>query len=227
MSANEPNIAPHRAMSISEVSAATGVSARRIVSLIEDAILPESVCLKNGKTQALRAYSMPMTVFCEKDSTAIDKRMRNEVLHLAGNFAKENWRRLLDDPEQAESLRFMSGRNEIALGKHVREAMIGLNRLIDARGRVVEDPDMLGGIPTIRGKRISVYQIAGLCENEEVDTVLEHYPSLSRADVEAAALYAKAYPIPPRRQLTDRQRANAYPGARLISKTVMKLSTQA
>lgn len=227
MPANERNIAPYRAMSISEASAATRVSARRIERLIEEAILPESVCLKNGNTQALRAYSMPMTVFCEKDSTVFDKRMGNEIMHLVGNFAKENWRRLLDDPEQAESLRFSSGRNEIALGKHVREAMVGLNRLIDARGRVVEDPDMLGGIPTIRGKRISVYQIAGLCENEEVDTVLEHYPSLSREEVEAAALYAKAYPIPPRRQLTDLQRANAYPGARLISKTVMKLSTQA
>ena len=224
---NERNIAPHRAMSISEASAATGVPAGRIERLIEDAILPESVCLNNDKTQALRAYSMPMTVFCEKDSTVFDKPMRNEVLHLAGNFAKENWRRLLDDPEQAESLRFTSGRIEIALGMYVREAMVGLNRLIDARDRVVEDPDMLGGIPTIRGKRISAYQIAGLRENEELDTVLEHYPSLSSEDVEAAALYAKAYPIPPRRQLTDRQRANAYPGARLISKTVMKLSAQA
>lgn len=64
MSANERNIAPHRAMSISEASAATRVSARRIECLIEDAILPESVCPKNGYARALRACSMPMTVFC-------------------------------------------------------------------------------------------------------------------------------------------------------------------
>ena len=227
MLANGQDIAPHQAMSISEASVATGVSSRWINRLIEDEILPKSVCLKNGKTHALRAYSMPMTVFCAKDRSVFDKRMRNEVMRLAGNFAKENWRQLLDDPEQAKNLRFAAGRVAFALGKHVREAMIGLNRLIDARNRVVEDPDMLGGIPTIRGKRISVYQIAGLRENEEIDTILEHYPSLSREDVEAAALYAKAYPIPPRRRLTDRQRANAYPGARLISKTVMKLPTRA
>ena len=179
MPAIELDITPHRAMSISESAAVTGVSTRRIKRFIEDAILPESVCLNNGNTYALCAYSMPMTVFCAKDCAVFDKSVLNEAMRQAGNFAKENCRRLLDDPEQAESLRFTNERVAFGLGECVRDAMIGLSKLIDTRNRVVENPDMLGGIPTIRGKRISVYQIAGLRENEKIETILEHYPSLS------------------------------------------------
>ena len=88
-----------------------------------------------------------------------------------GNFAKRNWSRLLENPGHSEQLWFRTEMISVDIGKPVRLAMIGLNKLIDARSRVVEDPNIRGGIPTIRGTRIGVYQIAGLRKNEDMEVV--------------------------------------------------------
>ena len=221
--ANAHDIAPNLPMSISEACAATGISSRKITRLIDDEVLPKSVCLKRGKAWALRAYSMPMAVFCAYYRAVFDKRIQYIVTSLVGNFAKKNWKSLLEDPRKSLGLRYDAELISVDLGKPVLQAMLGLNRLIDARSRVVEDPEIRGGIPTIRGTRIGVYQLAGLRENEDMETILEHYPWLSREDVDAAALYAKAYPKSCRKRLTPLQRLKYYPGARLVSHTVMEL----
>lgn len=221
--ANGHDIAPDKAMSISEACVATSLSARKINRLIDEEVLPDSVCLKLGSARALLAYSMPMTILYACDWSVFGKRIRGKVANLMGNFAKRNWSRLLENPGQSEQLWFRTEMISVDLGKPVRQAMIGLNKLIDARSRVVEDPDIRGGIPTIRGTRIGVYQIAGLRKNEDMDTILEHYPRLRREDVEAAELYAKAYPKPRQKRLTPIQRLKYYPGARLISHATVEL----
>jgi hypothetical protein len=48
--------------------------------------------------------------------------------------------------------------------------------------------------PVIRGTGISPYAIAGLSAGQTVSQIIEDYPSLSRAQVEAAIEYAKIYP---------------------------------
>ena len=216
-------IAPYRAMTISEASAATGLPGRRIIRLIDEEILPGSVCQMRGRKRTLRAYSMPMTIFGASDAEALGKRTRLAIMRLVGRFAKNNWQRLLDDPGQANDLSFATGSIVISLGNYVKEAMVGLNRLMDAQKRVVEDPDIRGGIPTIRGTRIGVYEIAGLRLSEDVDTILEHYPRLSGKDVEAAELYAKAYPIRRRKPDTGAERVKAFPGYRWVSETIVNL----
>jgi hypothetical protein len=48
--------------------------------------------------------------------------------------------------------------------------------------------------PVIRGTGVSAYAIAGLSAGQTVAQILEDYPTLSRAQVEAAIEYAKVYP---------------------------------
>lgn len=48
--------------------------------------------------------------------------------------------------------------------------------------------------PVIRGTGISPYAIAGLSAGQTVSQIIEDYPSLSRAQVEAAIEYARIYP---------------------------------
>jgi uncharacterized protein (DUF433 family) len=48
--------------------------------------------------------------------------------------------------------------------------------------------------PVIRGTGISAYAIAGLSAGQTVAQIIEDYPTLSRAQVEAAIEYAKVYP---------------------------------
>jgi uncharacterized protein (DUF433 family) len=66
-----------------------------------------------------------------------------------------------------------------------------LGRLVALRSRV-ETP--ASGEPMIRGTTVPVYVVAGLTKGETVREILEDYPSLTRAQVETAIEYAKAYP---------------------------------
>jgi len=62
---------------------------------------------------------------------------------------------------------------------------------MDWRERVVTDPDILLGKPTVKGTRLSVELILGwLGQGWTVDMLLENYPTLSRDDVLAALAFA-------------------------------------
>ena len=60
---------------------------------------------------------------------------------------------------------------------------------------VVEDPEIRGGEPCIRGTRVGVYEIARMLEHgAPEDEILEGYPSLKREQLELAKIYVGAYP---------------------------------
>ena len=59
--------------------------------------------------------------------------------------------------------------------------------------RITVDPRQMGGLPCIRGMRITVSTIIGqLAAGRTIDDVLGDYPYLERADVLAALEYAAA-----------------------------------
>lgn len=65
---------------------------------------------------------------------------------------------------------------------------------MDWRERIVCDPEILVGKPSIKGTRISVELILGwLGAGWSVEQVLENYPRLQREDVLAALIYASEY----------------------------------
>lgn len=189
-----PEIAADKAILIKEAAIATGVSARKINRLIDDAVLPKSVWVKVDGRRALRAYAVPMVSFGASDGAKLSKSMRLEAMRMIGKFAKSNWRRLRNEPEHAKVLRLESGCVMIDLGETVSAAMAGLNKWSDALHRIIVDPDVRGGLPVVRGTRISVYEIADALSSDGLDATLDDFPALSRDDAEAAAFYAKAHP---------------------------------
>lgn len=59
--------------------------------------------------------------------------------------------------------------------------------------RVTVDPAQMGGVPCIRGLRVTVSMLLGqLAAGRTVEQVLEDYPYLEREDVKAALEYAAA-----------------------------------
>lgn len=57
--------------------------------------------------------------------------------------------------------------------------------------RITIDPEIFGGKPIIRGRRIAVEHVLGmLAAGDDVDTVLEGYPWLEREDILASLAYA-------------------------------------
>ena len=61
---------------------------------------------------------------------------------------------------------------------------------------IVCDPDMRGGQPTLKGHRITVYEIANTVKYHGYEEVYALYPWVSKEKIEAAVQYAKAHPRP-------------------------------
>ncbi len=62
---------------------------------------------------------------------------------------------------------------------------------MDWRERIVTDPDILVGKPTIKGTRLSVELILGwLAQGWTHEMLIENYPSLTPEDIRAALAFA-------------------------------------
>jgi uncharacterized protein (DUF433 family) len=62
---------------------------------------------------------------------------------------------------------------------------------MDWQDRIVTDPDILLGKPTIKGSRIAVEIVLDrLADGWSMETLLEAYPHLSKEDVQAALAYS-------------------------------------
>ena len=56
--------------------------------------------------------------------------------------------------------------------------------------RIVVDPEIFGGKPIIRGRRLAVEHVLGmLAAGDTIETLLEGYPWLEEEDVRACMLY--------------------------------------
>lgn len=59
------------------------------------------------------------------------------------------------------------------------------------KSRIIIDPKICSGKPVIRGTRIMVKNILGLvAAGYDLKKILECYPQITKADVQAALLYA-------------------------------------
>ena len=200
------SITPDRPILVAEVAAAAGVSERRVNRLIDDSILPRSVSVKIGARRALRAFAVPMVRFGASDGAKLSKATRLEAMRLIETYTKANWHRLCREPGQAATLQFESGCLVVTLGETVSAAMAGLNRLGAALDRVVADPDVRAGLPVLRGTRIGAHEIADALACDGMAAVLQDYPTLTKEDVEAGVLYARAHPRSGRPRANDRRR---------------------
>ncbi len=60
--------------------------------------------------------------------------------------------------------------------------------------RINANPQIFGGKPIIRGRRLAVEHILGmLAAGDTIETILEGYPWLEREDVQACLVYARRH----------------------------------
>jgi uncharacterized protein (DUF433 family) len=58
--------------------------------------------------------------------------------------------------------------------------------------RITVNPEIFGGKPIIRGRRLAVEHVLGmLAGGDSIDDILREYPWLERDDVQACLVYAK------------------------------------
>lgn len=57
--------------------------------------------------------------------------------------------------------------------------------------RITTNPEIFGGKPIIRGRRLAVEHVLGmLAAGDDFDTILQGYPWLEREDIQACLVYA-------------------------------------
>lgn len=57
--------------------------------------------------------------------------------------------------------------------------------------RITIDPDIFGGKPIVRGRRLAVEHVLGmLAAGDDPDTILSGYPWLEKEDIQACLVYA-------------------------------------
>lgn len=62
---------------------------------------------------------------------------------------------------------------------------------MDLSDRIVRSLDVMGGKPRVRGTRVTVGTVVGLlASGHRAEAILDAYPYLERADVDAALAYA-------------------------------------
>jgi len=64
--------------------------------------------------------------------------------------------------------------------------------MADLLERITVNPEIFGGKPIIRGRRLAVEHVLGmLAAGDDVETILEGYPWLEREDVLACVEYGR------------------------------------
>jgi uncharacterized protein (DUF433 family) len=114
-----------------------------------------------------------------------------EELHLTANDAYRLLRQAQDAGEP--SIISIGELVRIDTGKALADVRRRMALYEHARERIVSDPDIMGGTPTIRGTRITAEAVLGrIAAGDTIESILEDYPYLDRETVEGAAVYAAA-----------------------------------
>ena len=203
-----PRSDPHadRPLSVREAAVVAGVAHRRVHRMIDDDLLPRAALVRGGPERRLRPVACAMIRFEAANGAALTKELRRRVM-----------RALLDAGEGDGATVFAEGDVTVDLSRALRETARELEALRRAEAEVMEDPDIRGGLPVLRGTRIGVHEAAGLVRSGGVKEALAAYPSLTHERVEAVLLYAEAHPRPGR----PRRPGPPAPGAAARSSTRM------
>lgn len=196
-------------LTTTEAAVAAGVSVPQINRIIDERILPEDL-YSTSPTRSFRTDAALLIAFYIETADWLTTTARLEAIRNARAHCL-TWDEWKDCTVGDHYLTICFS----DLWKAVDER---LRRLSEAHAMVVEDPEILGGTPVIRGTRIPVYDVAAQAEaGVPMAEILEMYPRLNAAQVALASIYAKA--VPPR----GRPRSLSIPGASVISVTKKRL----
>ena len=167
-------------LSANEAACVTGVPLKQVHRIIDTGLLGSAADIRSGSRVILRGGLVGLKLAHET----------MDVLTLDGR--RRLVRYLFDNPK-AKVARDRSVSVDIRLMKS--EVRSGLSSLVRARRLISADEAVLGGAACIKGTRIPAHDIADMLANgDNMRAIREAYPTLAEEQVEAAALYARAYP---------------------------------
>jgi len=174
------------ALTAREAACVTGVPLKRVHRIIDSELLDGCVSIRKG-TRAVLQSSLVALKIAHETAEALTLDARRKLA-----------RHILDNPHSK-----IAPTGVVNVDLHPARIAVrqGIASLRQAKRMILADKRIMGGMPCFRGTRIPVHLIAGLLANgDDAKEILEHYPSLTNAQVDAAPLYAAAYPMRQRRR---------------------------
>ena len=186
-----------------ETAVVSGVSVRDVHRVIDEQILPDSF-YNTSQTRSIKSQACVFISFYFGSADRLTSEERQRTIAQASRLP--NWRK--------SNKVIQDGFLAVDLSTFLKGVEERLHKLQAARSMVVSDPEILNGMPVIRGTRVPVYDVAAsVTAGTPAERLLSSYPSLKREQVELAALYAEANP------LRGRPRQRTLPaGAEIVSR---------
>ncbi len=165
----------------SEAAVVAGVTVRDVNRVIDEHIVPEALySLKDGRW--LRSHACTYVRFYFHAAKVLTSDERTHVIRTLSSLKRRSWT-------------FHHEFLTVKLDGFFEETQARHAALLRAREMVIEDPEILGGTPVIRGTRIAVYDVAAsIAASDGVERLKVAYPGLNDEHIELASLYAQANP---------------------------------
>lgn len=181
---------PIETLTPAEAAVVASVSVRDVNRTIDERILPQD-CYAGGKrVRRFKADACTLIAFYFQAANYLTSEERVRMIAMAYKHSRESLRNMRTTPWIVRD-----GFLSIDLGPFANGVRKRLAKLAQARALIVEDPEILTGIPVIKGTRIPVYDIAASVEaGLPIDRIVAAYPGLSAKQIELAALFAQVNP---------------------------------
>ncbi|MBI3676948.1 MAG: DUF433 domain-containing protein [Proteobacteria bacterium] len=183
-------------LTTAEAAVVSGVEVRDVNRLIDEHILPEDLYV-NADSRRVWAGSCAFIRFYYGAAEALTAPERKYAIDVVCREAKtrdavrliKTWR------SKRPSWRVEHSFLMLNFDRFIADTLTEHDKLTRARAAIVEDPDILGGTPVIKGTRVPVHDIAAsAAAGISRERIAAAYPSLTDELIELALLYAKATP---------------------------------
>ena len=200
-----------------EAAVVASVTVRDINRVIDEKILPERFYTLEGGRR-LHVEACPLIGFYFHAAKALTSQERSLLIQrlserIGPKMARRpiaRWRMSSRPADWSVNDGFLT----VSLWGFATDAEDRHGKLVEAREMVIEDLDILGGTPVIRGTRIPVYDVAAsVAAGVPRERIRSAYPVLDDRAIELATIYAEA--TPPRGR--PKRLATFAPNARVVS----------
>lgn len=173
------------ALTPAETAVVAGVSVRDVHRVIDEQILPD-IFYNTSQTRSIKSQACVFISFYFGAADRLTSEERQRTIARASRVP--NWRK--------SNKIIQDGFLAVDLSTFLKDVEVRFQKLQAARSMVVSDPEILGGMPVIRGTRVPVHDVAASVEaGTSATEILRSYPTVKEGQLELAAMYAKASPL--------------------------------
>jgi uncharacterized protein (DUF433 family) len=172
-----------------EVAELSGAPKSAVEKAIEEKILsPRMIRRGRRERRVLPAHAVAYVKIIGAVKYRMDRAMKRRLAAKLAGLGGGDFKSMRFELEPAV---------EMDVGRLVGDAVERAEAYGEIRDRlIVEDEEVLGGAPVIRGTRIGVHAVLGrIKDGDTIEDVLCDHPALSKEAVEAAITYARAHPL--------------------------------